>query len=197
MGDLGVCKEESINGAGGTDLWSSSDGCTVSPADHLVVMVHGILGRYDASLFLWILNSSGIWFSRTDKLSWFLFLFLSVLHVAWFSGAVFEVGGCFKLALFGARNYVQSSWIIEFYLNWGFYTWKSFKTLFYRTFYLWNYSRTRICFVQFGLISHFLYRVYIRLCTFFSELSILFGVKTDIFLMLSTINAFRLIWDLV
>ncbi|XP_078162692.1 alpha/beta-Hydrolases superfamily protein [Carex rostrata] len=44
MGDLGVCKEESINGAGGTDMWSSSDGCTVSPADHLVVMVHGILG---------------------------------------------------------------------------------------------------------------------------------------------------------
>ncbi|KAJ4746519.1 alpha/beta-Hydrolases superfamily protein [Rhynchospora pubera] len=44
MGDLGVCKEEAINGAGGTDLWSSSDGCTVSKADHLVVMVHGILG---------------------------------------------------------------------------------------------------------------------------------------------------------
>ncbi|XP_039126699.1 lipid droplet phospholipase 1 isoform X2 [Dioscorea cayenensis subsp. rotundata] len=39
MGDgRGVCSEESANG--GTDVWSSSNGS----ADHLVVMVHGILG---------------------------------------------------------------------------------------------------------------------------------------------------------
>ncbi|XP_010933613.1 lipid droplet phospholipase 1 isoform X1 [Elaeis guineensis] len=41
MGGLeGVCTEESV---GGTDVWSASD-AAASTADHLVVMVHGILG---------------------------------------------------------------------------------------------------------------------------------------------------------
>ncbi|KAG1354393.1 putative lipase [Cocos nucifera] len=42
MGDLGgVCTEENVKG--GTDVWSPSD-ANASTADHLVVMVHGILG---------------------------------------------------------------------------------------------------------------------------------------------------------
>ncbi|XP_008786261.1 lipid droplet phospholipase 1-like isoform X2 [Phoenix dactylifera] len=42
MGDLGgVRTEETVNG--GTDVWSASD-AAASTADHLVVMVHGILG---------------------------------------------------------------------------------------------------------------------------------------------------------
>ncbi|XP_008798787.2 lipid droplet phospholipase 1-like isoform X2 [Phoenix dactylifera] len=42
MGDMGgVRTEENVNG--GTDVWSSSD-ANASTADHLVVMVHGILG---------------------------------------------------------------------------------------------------------------------------------------------------------
>nr|XP_010919690.2 putative lipase YOR059C [Elaeis guineensis] len=42
MGDLGgVCTEENVDG--GTDVWSPSD-ANASAADHLVVMVHGILG---------------------------------------------------------------------------------------------------------------------------------------------------------
>lgn len=44
MGGLGgVCTEESADG--GTDVWSASE----TTADHLVVMVHGILGRYGIS----------------------------------------------------------------------------------------------------------------------------------------------------
>lgn len=44
MGNVGeVGTEETANG--GTDAWSSSE-CAASKADHLVVMVHGILGRY-------------------------------------------------------------------------------------------------------------------------------------------------------
>lgn len=39
-GENGVCSE-SING--GRDVWSSKD--SDSPADHLVVMANGILGR--------------------------------------------------------------------------------------------------------------------------------------------------------
>ncbi|XP_010941069.1 putative lipase C4A8.10 [Elaeis guineensis] len=50
----GVCSKESVNG--GTDVWSSSASPASSP-DHLVVMVHGILGstadwQYGASEFV-------------------------------------------------------------------------------------------------------------------------------------------------
>ncbi|RWW58298.1 hypothetical protein BHE74_00034861 [Ensete ventricosum] len=47
MGDVGggVCTGESVGG--GTDVWSSSG---PAAADHLVVMVHGILGRCRSSL---------------------------------------------------------------------------------------------------------------------------------------------------
>lgn len=47
MGDVGggVCTGESVGG--GTDVWSSSG---PAAADHLVVMVHGILGRWRSSL---------------------------------------------------------------------------------------------------------------------------------------------------
>ncbi|XP_072987401.1 putative lipase ROG1 [Typha latifolia] len=41
MGDDGVCAEDSVNG--GLDVWKSSDRA-ISEADHLVMMVHGILG---------------------------------------------------------------------------------------------------------------------------------------------------------
>lgn len=42
MGDDGVRSVETANG--GTDVFSASDD-SASTADHLVVMVHGILGR--------------------------------------------------------------------------------------------------------------------------------------------------------
>jgi hypothetical protein len=45
----GVCSSESVNG--GRDVWSCNDSDS-SSADHLVVMVHGILGR---SYFLLLL----------------------------------------------------------------------------------------------------------------------------------------------
>lgn len=38
----GVCSSESVNG--GEDMWSCDKSAAAS-ADHLVVMVHGILGR--------------------------------------------------------------------------------------------------------------------------------------------------------
>ena len=42
-GENGVCSSESNHG--GTDVWSCKESATAL-ADHLVVMVHGILGRY-------------------------------------------------------------------------------------------------------------------------------------------------------
>lgn len=47
----GVCSKESVNGS--RDVWSCEDSDS-SSADHLVVMVHGILGRSD---FLFLLIS--------------------------------------------------------------------------------------------------------------------------------------------
>ncbi|XP_008801790.1 lipid droplet phospholipase 1-like isoform X1 [Phoenix dactylifera] len=64
MGDEGegVCSKESVNG--GTDVWSSSASPASSP-DHLVVMVHGILGstadwQYGASEFVKMLQNKVI-----------------------------------------------------------------------------------------------------------------------------------------
>lgn len=44
--DNGVCSSESVNG--GQDVWSSKESDSLS-ADHLVVMVNGILGRSEFS----------------------------------------------------------------------------------------------------------------------------------------------------
>jgi len=41
----GVCHKGTVNG--GHDVWSSQNGNSSSSADHLVVMVHGILGRLE------------------------------------------------------------------------------------------------------------------------------------------------------
>ena len=41
----GVCHKDTVNG--GHDVWSCENGGSPSSADHLVVMVHGILGRLD------------------------------------------------------------------------------------------------------------------------------------------------------
>lgn len=48
----GVCSSELVNG--GRDIWSGNDSDS-SSADHLVVMVHGILGRSDSFLLLLLL----------------------------------------------------------------------------------------------------------------------------------------------
>ena len=45
----GVCSKESVNGS--CDVWSCKDSDS-SSADHLVVMVHGILGRSDFKIFI-------------------------------------------------------------------------------------------------------------------------------------------------
>ena len=44
--DNGVCSSESVNG--GQDVWSSKESDSLS-ADHLVVMVNGIMGRSEFS----------------------------------------------------------------------------------------------------------------------------------------------------
>lgn len=49
----GVCSSKSVNG--GEDLWSCDKS---SSADHLVVMVHGILGRSKSSLSLALTSPS-------------------------------------------------------------------------------------------------------------------------------------------
>lgn len=51
VSDNGVCSSESVNG--GQDVWSSKESDSLS-ADHLVVMVNGIMGRleFSASSFL-------------------------------------------------------------------------------------------------------------------------------------------------
>lgn len=46
----GVCSAESVNG--GKDVFSSKES-DVSSADHLVVMVHGILGRSEINLLIY------------------------------------------------------------------------------------------------------------------------------------------------
>lgn len=51
-GGGGVRSQDSVNG--GTDVWSCAQDSSPSSADHLVVMVHGILGRYN--LFIFPLN---------------------------------------------------------------------------------------------------------------------------------------------
>lgn len=48
----GVCSSESVNG--GRDLWSK--GSDSSSADHLVVMVNGILGRSESFYFLFFVS---------------------------------------------------------------------------------------------------------------------------------------------
>lgn len=78
VGDVGGedwTEEESVNG--GNDVWSSS-----RPADHLVVMVHGILGRLffsldfrmDCSFLLFVLavaslSCCSVWLRRGFDLS--------------------------------------------------------------------------------------------------------------------------------
>lgn len=44
--DAGVCSSESVNGS--QDVWSSKESDSLS-ADHLVVMVNGIMGRSEFS----------------------------------------------------------------------------------------------------------------------------------------------------
>lgn len=49
--DKGVCSSEEVNGS--RDLWSCTE---ASVADHLVVMVHGILGRLGFRCFFYDLR---------------------------------------------------------------------------------------------------------------------------------------------
>ena len=50
----GVCSTESVNVS--CDVWSCKNSDS-SSADHLVIMVHGILGRYEFFFFLSLITS--------------------------------------------------------------------------------------------------------------------------------------------
>lgn len=50
VAENGVCHKDTING--GHDVWSCENGVSSSSsAEHLVVMVHGILGRFNFFYF--------------------------------------------------------------------------------------------------------------------------------------------------
>lgn len=68
--DRGVCLEESLTG--GMDVWSSSVQSSSSP-DHIVIMVHGILGRFSI-LFVSLLWCWDAFNCFADLFSFFRFL---------------------------------------------------------------------------------------------------------------------------
>jgi hypothetical protein len=64
----GVCSTESVNVS--SDVWSCKNSDS-SSADHLVIMVHGILGRYD-----FFFNFFSIFFSIITSYHDFFALFI-------------------------------------------------------------------------------------------------------------------------